>query len=124
MEEKKENTSFIGHLEEVRWRLVRAAIAILVCAITIFVFIEPLTDMLLMSLSRSNFPTYRLFCYISDLFGLGDTMCAGDIRVKPIETVMTKQFATSIYFSLVGGIIILHFLVGFIYLIYKLNNKK
>ena len=106
MEDKKENTSFLGHLEELRWRLVRSAIAILVFAVTIFIFIEPLTDILLMSLSRSSFPTYRVFCYFSQFLGLGDAMCAGNINVRPIETVMTKQFATSIYFSLVGGIVL------------------
>lgn len=105
MEEKQSSTSFLGHLEELRWRLVKAAIAVVVLAVAIFVFIEPLTNYVLMSMSRSSFPTYRLFCWFSNSIGMGDAMCVSDIEVRTIETQMTKQFATSIYFSLVGGII-------------------
>ncbi|MGB1040119.1 MAG: twin-arginine translocase subunit TatC [Flavobacteriales bacterium] len=105
MSEDGKNTSFLGHLEELRWRLVKTAAVIVVLAVLIFVFIEPLTNLVLMSMSRSSFPTYRVFCWLSNTVGLGDTMCVNDIEVRTIETQMTKQFATSIYFSLVGGII-------------------
>lgn len=108
MTEKKKNISFIGHLEELRERLVKSAIAILVVAVTLFIFVKPLTDTLLMSLSRNSFPTYRLFCWISHTFGLGEIMCASDLESKfeIISIGMTEQFGTGIYFSLVGGVII------------------
>lgn len=106
MEEKQENTSFLGHLEELRWRLVKSAIAVISMAVVIFVFIEPLTNTVLMSMAHSDFVTYRAFCWFSNAIGFGDGLCMSDIEVKTIETQMTKQFATSIYFSLVGGIIV------------------
>ncbi len=106
MSDTEKSTSFLGHLEELRWRLVKSAIAIVVVAVTVFIFIEPLTDIVLMSMSRSGFPTYKFMCFVSQSLGLGDAMCAGNVAVKTIETQMTKQFATSIYFSIVSGIII------------------
>ncbi|MEN8839373.1 MAG: twin-arginine translocase subunit TatC [Flavobacteriales bacterium] len=106
MSETESNTSFLGHLEELRWRLVKSAIAVVLVAVGVFIFIEPLTDLVLMSMSRASFPTYKIMCFISNNLGLGDAMCANNIEVKTIETQMTKQFATSIYFSLVSGIIL------------------
>jgi sec-independent protein translocase protein TatC len=106
MSETETNTSFLGHLEELRWRLVKSAIAVVLVAVSVFIFIEPLTDVVLMSMSRASFPTYQFMCFISNTLGLGDAFCANNIEVKTIETQMTKQFATSIYFSLVSGIIL------------------
>lgn len=106
MSETESNTSFLGHLEELRWRLVKSAIAVVIIAVSVFIFIEPITDTVLMSMSRSNFPTYKAMCSLSNFLGLGDTFCASGIEVKTIETQMTKQFATSIYFALVSGLIL------------------
>ncbi len=36
MEEENENMSFLGHLEELRWRLVKAVIAIVIVGCVIF----------------------------------------------------------------------------------------
>jgi sec-independent protein translocase protein TatC len=125
MVEKQEKGSFLGHLEELRWRLVKAAIAVVTMAVLIFVFIEPLTNVILMSMAHSDFVTYRVFCWFSNTIGFGDGLCMNDIDVKTIETQMTKQFATSIYFSLVGGIIVsFPFLAYQIWMFIKPGLKK
>ena len=38
MEETKNEMSFLGHLEELRWHLVRSAAAIFIIGILLFVF--------------------------------------------------------------------------------------
>jgi sec-independent protein translocase protein TatC len=106
MSDTEKNTSFLGHLEELRWRLVKSAIAVIIIAVVVFIFIEPITNIVLMSMSESSFPTYKIMCYISQSLGLGDAMCANNVAVKTIETQMTKQFATSIYFSIISGVIL------------------
>ena len=40
MAEKQKEMSFLGHLEELRWHLVRSASAIFILAIGFFVFAE------------------------------------------------------------------------------------
>ena len=36
--------SFIDHLEELRWHLVRSVVAILVCAIVVFIYARDIVD--------------------------------------------------------------------------------
>ena len=49
LERRNQNTdgeemSFVDHLEELRWHIVRAVIAIVVCAIAVFVYIDEVMD--------------------------------------------------------------------------------
>ena len=105
LHEEKE-MSFLGHLEELRWRLVKAAIAIVVVAITLFIFTGPIVDFVYIRMADSNFPTYQFFCWLSNLVGMGDTLCGVDIPIKWQSTEMTAQFSTNMYFAIVGGIIL------------------
>ncbi len=97
--------SFIGHLEELRWRLVKSAIAILAIAVTLFVFTESIVDTLYMSMIDTDFPTYRFFCWFSQALDLDDALCATQIPVQMQSTSPTSQFSTNMYFAIVGGII-------------------
>jgi sec-independent protein translocase protein TatC len=104
-EETSENKlSFLGHLEELRWRLVKSAAAVILFAVLIFVFTEPIIEQVFISMSKTDFPTYRFFCYLSNVFGLGDAFCAGEIKISLQSTAVTGQFSTNIYFAVLGGI--------------------
>ena len=105
MKNKKE-MSFLGHLEELRWVLVKSAIAILIVAITIFVFTQVLVDAIFMSMKDTDFPTYQFFCWLSGKFNLSDSFCASEIPIKMISTKPMAQFSTNMYFAIVGGIIV------------------
>lgn len=98
--------SFLGHLEELRWRLFRSVIAILVFAIILFIFTESMIDNIYIFMSQSDFYTYRFFCYISQLVGMGDALCANEIPLK-LQSIKTMgQFTTNMYFSIIGGVIL------------------
>ncbi len=61
--------SFFDHLEELRWHLVRCVIAIVICAIVLFVYRIPVIGGVFMAPFRYNFVTYRLICeHITDDF--------------------------------------------------------
>ncbi|MBL4604564.1 MAG: twin-arginine translocase subunit TatC, partial [Flavobacteriaceae bacterium] len=63
MAEKKQNEmSFLAHLEELRWHLVRSAISIFVVAIVLFYFQKYVYDEFLLAHINPNFITYQLFC--------------------------------------------------------------
>lgn len=98
--------SFLGHLEELRWRLFRAVIAVLVFAIILFVFTEWVISNIYISMSETNFATYRFFCYLSQTLGLDDTLCANKISLDLQSIKMMGQFTTNMYFSIIGGVVL------------------
>ena len=46
--------SFLDHLEELRWRLIYAAIGIVVGAIAAWIFIDPLVELVLLKPARDS----------------------------------------------------------------------
>jgi len=105
-EDKTEQMSFLGHLEELRWRLVKAAISIVVGASLAFVFKGFIFDGLLLSMKKSSFPTYIFFCKISEVLGLSDSLCMGDVALDLQNINMSGQFSLHIMVSIIAGIII------------------
>ena len=71
-ESPKDEMSFLDHLEELRWHLIRSVLAILFVAIFAFIFKDFIFDVLLWSKTK-NFITYKLFCSISQTIGQGNS---------------------------------------------------
>lgn len=103
MSEEKE-MSFLGHLEVLRWHLVRSSVAIIICAIIAFVFPEILFDKLLFGPSKADFWTYKTLCKIGELINV-KSLCLTVNDYKFINTDMGKQFTWHIWASMVAGII-------------------
>ena len=97
MEEQK-NMSFLDHLEELRWRLVRCAIAVLIFSIAIWCYQEWIMDNLFLSMSKSSFVTYQLMC---DYLG----MCTEDLNIKMQSTTLSGQFSYALMMSIMGGVV-------------------
>ena len=99
--------SFLGHLEEMRWRLVRSAISVVAVAIVIFIFTEPIVQTVFMNMKEADFITYKLLCDLGNMIGMGDGMCIESIQIKSIQSLdMTGQFNTNMYMALIGGLIV------------------
>jgi sec-independent protein translocase protein TatC len=98
--------SFIDHLEELRWHIIRAVISILIGAIVIFIFIRNVVDDILFAPAKPNFVSAQWFCTIGKKIGLGDALCFADVNVKFQETAMTGQFISSFTVAFVGGFIV------------------
>lgn len=96
--DNQEQMTFIGHLEELRWRLVKASIAVIIFAIVIFIFREWIVDTIFLRLSKGDFPTFKWAC---DNFNV----CFYDVEVDFQNTSLAGQFGTSIKMALIGGII-------------------
>jgi sec-independent protein translocase protein TatC len=93
------NMTFLDHLEELRWRLVKSSIAILIVSITIWIYQEWIIDNLFLSMKNPSFITYRLLC---EYFGI----CVKDIPIKMQSTTMAGQFSYALMMSIIGGIIV------------------
>ncbi|MGV6861537.1 MAG: twin-arginine translocase subunit TatC [Putridiphycobacter sp.] len=106
--ENQDNMSFIGHLEELRWRLVKAVIAIIVFAVVIFIFREEIVNTVFLRLQYGDFPTFKWAC---DNFNI----CFDDVGVDFQSTALGSQFGTSIKMAIVGG-----FIVAFPFVFYQI----
>lgn len=108
MEEKGNQMSFLEHLEELRWRLVKSAISIILFAILIWIYQTEIIDHLFLSMKDPTFITYKLLCkYFS--------ICTPEINIKIQSTAMGGQFSYAIMMSLMGGVV-----VAFPYVFYQI----
>lgn len=99
MKESERKMSFLEHLEELRWRLVRSAIAVLIIAIVLWIFQEWIMEHLFLSMKSKEFVTFRKMC---EWFGV----CVGDIPVRTQSTSMTGQFSYALMTSIMGGFVL------------------
>lgn len=98
MEEEK-NMSFLDHLEELRWRLVRSAIAIVLMASVLFWFKEWIMIHVFQSMLKADFISFRMMC---EWFGI----CSVDVNVQMQSTSVSGQFSYALMMSVLGGIVL------------------
>jgi sec-independent protein translocase protein TatC len=98
--------SFLQHLEELRWHLVRSSIVIAVIAIAAFILNDFVFDTVIFGPLRQDFISYRALCSLGYRIGAGDVMC---MVVKPahLQTLSaSEQFFNHMWISLVCGLIL------------------
>tara|TARA_B110000037_G_scaffold223169_1_gene303208 strand:- start:20375 stop:21172 length:798 start_codon:yes stop_codon:yes gene_type:complete len=98
-EENGNNMPFLGHLEELRWRLVKSVIAILIVAIAIFYFTEWITNNIFLTLTQPEFPIFRFFCWAFNI-------CSEPVDIDLQSIELTGQFSTNLMMALIGGLIV------------------
>lgn len=98
-EQEQDNMSFLGHLEELRWRLVKSVIAVLIFAVVIFIYTEWITTNIFLELANPEFPIFKFFCWAVGL-------CATEIEIKWQSVEMMGQFGTNLMMAIVGGIVL------------------
>lgn len=106
--------SFFDHLEELRWHLIRAAIAVVVLTTVCFIYYDFLFDTIIMGPKKADFWTYRVLCDIGTYFDKGTAFCIKVIPGKIINTEMAGQFTLQINSSLLAGVVL-----GFPYLLWE-----
>lgn len=118
----KDNMSFLDHLEELRWRLVRAAIAVIIVAIVLWSYQERIMNDVFLAMKSKDFVSFRLLCQY-----LG--VCIEDIPVKMQSMTVSGQFSYALMMSILGGVVIafpfiFYQIWAFIKPGLKLNEKK
>ncbi len=98
--------SFIDHLEELRWHIIRMVIAVLVGAILVFIYSNDVVDKILMAPTKPDFISSKWLCQLGQAIRIGDALCFKPVSVKLIETSMTGQFISSFTLAFIGGFII------------------
>jgi sec-independent protein translocase protein TatC len=98
--------SFIDHLEDLRWHVIRSVIAVLVGAILVFIYSDFVVDKVLFAPTRSDFVSARWLCSLGHKIGIGNTLCFPAVQAKFLENTMTGQFIASFTLAFIGGFII------------------
>ena len=98
--------SFIDHLEELRWHIIRAVIAILIAAIVVFIYVREIVSNILMAPADERFVTYKWLCSAGHFFRLGNSLCLAGVKISFISTEMTSQFIQSFTIAFIGGFIV------------------
>lgn len=106
MEAAGTDMSFVDHLEALRWHIVRAVAAVLVCAIAAFVFIDELMDIVIFGPLAKGFVSYELLCNFGHKIGAGDSLCLTAPNVQMQTTTFGGQFMSSITIAVVSGVIV------------------
>jgi sec-independent protein translocase protein TatC len=102
----KAEMSFIDHLEELRWHLIRSVIAVLIGAIVVFIYSDYIVDTVLFGPTRNDFISAQWLCTLGHKIGLGDAICFQEVKAEFLETTMTGQFIASFTVAFIGGFII------------------
>jgi sec-independent protein translocase protein TatC len=96
--------SFLDHLEELRWHVIRAVIAILVFAIMAFLGKSFVFGQLILGPSRTEFWTYEMLCKLGELINIS-AICISDLPFIIQSRQMTGQFTMHITSSFAVGLI-------------------
>lgn len=97
--------TFLQHLEELRWHLIRAFIAVVAGAIVAFVFKDIIFDHIILAPNNPDFITNRLLCQLAELVKV-PVLCINQNPIELISIKMAGQFTTHINISLIAGLIL------------------
>jgi sec-independent protein translocase protein TatC len=105
--------SFLDHLEELRWHLIKSTIAIVLFATAAFIFKEFIFDVLILGPKSASFPTYKLLCKSARMLGL-NSFCFTELPFAVQSRTMAGQFSVHIWTSITAG-----FILAFPYVLYQ-----
>lgn len=106
--------SFVDHLEELRWHVMRSLVAIILCGIGLFIFNDWYFRHVLFGPNYDDFPSYAFFCRVSEWLGTGEALCMTGPNVVIQATEFGESFITAVKMSFIGG-----FVIAFPYVFYQ-----
>lgn len=106
--------SFLDHLEELRWHLVRSFASIFIVAIIIFANINFVFNEILLAHLKPDFTTYQFFCKVFTSIGIDSNFCTVAFKQTLQALNPTQQLMTAIWSSLILG-----FVISFPYILWE-----
>ena len=98
--------SFLDHLEELRWHLIRSSLAVIFIATIAFIAKDFIFDTLIFGPKKADFWTYELFCNISKWMGQGTSFCIQELPFRIQSRAVSGQFSAHLWTSITAGFII------------------
>ena len=110
--------SFLDHLEELRWHLIRSAVAVVILAVVAFVFKSFIFDTVILAPLAPEFPTNQWLCELGQKLNI-PKLCINSIPLNLQTVKMAEQFNMHIAVSFIAGIIL-----AFPYIFYEICAPK
>ena len=98
--------SFLDHLEELRWHLIRSVLAIVILASIAFLAKDFIFNVLIFGPKQADFPTYKILCKIAQFVGFKDSFCFTELPFRIQSRTMGGQFSAHIWTSITAGFIV------------------
>lgn len=105
--------TFLEHLEELRWTLVRSAIAIAVGFLLAFIFKSFLFERVVLAARDPGFITYRALCWLGERIGVPG-ICISELGFTLQNLPVSGQFMTHMTVAFVAG-----FVLAFPYIVWE-----
>jgi sec-independent protein translocase protein TatC len=110
MKDGEKEMSFLEHLEELRWHIIRSILAIVILMIIAFVFKDIVFGTIIMGPRKPDFITARLLCqlgeFLSSLLKQNISLCINQGEFQLINIKMSGQLTVHITAALVSGVIL------------------
>lgn len=110
----QDEMSFLDHLEDLRWHLIRATLSIVIVATLAYIFSRQIFDKIIFAPKNMDFPTYKYLCKSANWLGVDTTFCAEELPMMIQNRTMGGQFSADIWTSIYAG-----FIIAFPYVIYQ-----
>lgn len=104
-EARGKQMSFLDHLEELRWHVVRSVIAIFVLSMVAFASKGFVFDILIFGPAKPDFWTFKMLCKVGALVN-SEALCIESIPFLIQSRNMTGQFTMHIMSSFALGVIV------------------
>lgn len=98
--------TFIDHLEQLRWHLIRSVIAVVIGAVIVLIYANQIVEEILMAPTRPDFISSKWLCSLGHKINIGDTLCFPPVNASFLENTMTGQFISYFTLGFIGGFII------------------
>ena len=105
-ESGEKEMSFLDHLEELRWHIIRSMVAVVVFTILGFIYVDWVFNNIILYPAKKDFPTWRWLCALGNWMGKPELLCVDDIPLMLQSRYMTGQFTITIVAAFVLGIVI------------------
>lgn len=98
--------SFLDHLEELRWLLVRSTTAVIIMAFVTYFISDYLFDTIIFGPTRPTFFTYRYLCELSHQLGFAESICITEMPFIIQNTEMEGQVNIFVWMCILAGFIL------------------
>ncbi|WP_373514333.1 twin-arginine translocase subunit TatC [Persicitalea sp.] len=103
-EEEGQEMSFLQHLEELRWNIIRAVASVLVFAILGWTYIEEVYHYVIIAPAQTDFWTYRMMCKLGKAVG-AEGLCIDKIDFELQALGVGEQFSMALTSSVIIGLV-------------------
>ncbi|ABG58731.1 Sec-independent protein translocase TatC [Cytophaga hutchinsonii ATCC 33406] len=101
--------SVLDHIEELRWRLIRAVVIILVFTVVAFIYMPYIFHTIILAHAYPDFWTYRMLCRIDN------SLCVDTLNFTLLSREMSGQFTIHLKSAFIVG-----FIAGFPFIVWEI----